>query len=57
MSGDKGVKHYLFRSAAHCFCGSMKMVKENDGYCINELDDRLEHMYMWVAEQFNDNSA
>ena len=55
VSGDTGVKYHFCRSAAHCFCGSMKMVKENDGYCINELDDRLEHMYMWVTELFNEN--
>ena len=35
-------------SAAHCFCGSMKMIKEKDGYCTKELDEREEHMYMWV---------
>ena len=28
----------------------MEMVKEEDGYCNNELDERLEHMYMWVTE-------
>ena len=44
------IKYYLCRSAAHCFCGSMDMVKEEDGYCKNELDERLEHMYMWVTE-------
>ena len=46
----------IFRSAAHCFCGSMDMVKEEDGYCNNDLDERLEHMYMWVIE-LNNNSC
>ena len=28
----------------------MKMIKESDGYCTKELDEREEHMYMWVVE-------
>ena len=40
--------HSFCRNAAHCFCGSMKMIKEKDGYCTKELDEREEHMYMWV---------
>ena len=26
------------------------MIKESDGYCTKELDEREEHMYMWVVE-------
>ena len=28
----------------------MKMVEEKDGYCNKELDERKDHMYMWVIK-------
>ena len=26
----------------------MDMVKDEDGYCTQEFDERMDHMYMWV---------
>ena len=45
---ERELSYYFFRSAANCFCGSMDMVKDEDGYCTQEFDERMDHMYMWV---------